>query len=85
MDNAPEQAIAERLREFDRRGWIDAPDPLLATDHFLALAFSTAVTMSRHARATGTDDVRTSVVNGVRAFLRAYPPKSSISNSDSET
>ncbi|MCT2586896.1 TetR/AcrR family transcriptional regulator [Actinophytocola gossypii] len=72
LTDAPEEAIGERLAAFARAGLLDVPDARLAADHFIALTFG--VTISRLGSANAAEDprVRPLVVEGVRAFLRAY-------------
>ncbi|WP_436533494.1 TetR/AcrR family transcriptional regulator [Actinoplanes sp. HUAS TT8] len=71
--DAPEDAVAVRIGELDRAGLLDAPDPRLAADHLIALTFG--VVLNRHGSTvipTADERVRALVVEGVRAFLRAY-------------
>lgn len=72
MTNAPEEAIAVRLAEFAADGLLEAPNPRLAADHFVALTFLLAVNMLGSAIATQDARVREILDQGVRAFLRAY-------------
>ncbi|WP_437579320.1 TetR/AcrR family transcriptional regulator [Sorangium sp. So ce887] len=74
MMNAPEEAIAERFAEFARAGLLDAPNPRLAADHFIALTFLLAANAFGPAIATDDARMRELLVEGVRAFLRAYAP-----------
>lgn len=68
----PEDAVAERFAEFDRRGMLVTPDPRLAADHFVALTVSSFA--STLGRPIERDEQQTQhlIVEGVRAFLRAY-------------
>jgi TetR/AcrR family transcriptional repressor of mexJK operon len=75
LDTAPEEAVAERLAEFGRRGLLEVPDPRLAADHFIALAFSPLFNNQQLARNPGTGRDERLLVEGVRAFLRAYAPQ----------
>jgi len=77
FDTAPEDAIADRFADLAQRGLLEAPDPRLAADHFVALAFL-GVTNARKSAIRPLDDsaIRKSIVDGVRAFLRAYAPRS---------
>jgi len=75
MDTAPEEAVAERLAEFGRRGLLEVPDPRLAADHFIALAFSPIFRNQRLGRNLDSDRDDRLLVEGVRAFLRAYAPQ----------
>ncbi len=70
----PEDAIAERLAELDRRGLLDTPDPRLAADHLVALTLKPS--MPGRGAGLGPDpaEVDRIIVEGVRAFLRAYGP-----------
>ncbi len=66
----PEAMLAERFTELGRMGLLTVPNPLRAADHFVAL------TLSNTASNLGAtlDDAETNemIVDGVRAFLRAY-------------
>lgn len=70
--DAPEDAVAAQLTVLTERGLLRAPDPRLAADHLIALTFG--VVLNRHGVTLITldDRVRHLVVEGVRAFLRAY-------------
>lgn len=72
LTNAPEEAIGERFAVLAEAGLLDVPDPRLAADHFIALTFG--VTLSRLGSASAAKDSRVQplIVEGVRAFLRAY-------------
>ena len=72
LTNAPEEAMGERFGAFAEAGLLDVPDPRLAADHFIALTFG--VTLSRLGTANAAKDSRVKplIVEGVRAFLRAY-------------
>ncbi|GAB3482253.1 TetR/AcrR family transcriptional regulator [Amycolatopsis cihanbeyliensis] len=72
LTNAPEEAIGERFVALAGAGLLDVPDARLAADHFIALTFG--VTISRLGSANAAEDtrVRPLIVEGVRAFLRAY-------------
>lgn len=72
--DTPEEALAERLEVFAAAGLLDIPDPRLAADHFIALTFN--VTLNRLGSANAAEDPRVAplLIEGVRAFLRAYPP-----------
>lgn len=74
MTNAPEEAIAERLAEFAQAGRLEAPNARLAADHLVALTLLLAVNTLGSAIATDDARVRGILVEGVRAFLRAYGP-----------
>nr|WP_042179474.1 TetR/AcrR family transcriptional regulator [Kibdelosporangium sp. MJ126-NF4]CEL13842.1 Transcriptional regulator, TetR family [Kibdelosporangium sp. MJ126-NF4]CTQ88210.1 Transcriptional regulator, TetR family [Kibdelosporangium sp. MJ126-NF4] len=72
LTNAPEEAIGERFAALASAGLLEVPDARLAADHFIALTFG--VTISRLGSANAAEDtrVRPLIVEGVRAFLRAY-------------
>ncbi|MCC3765600.1 TetR/AcrR family transcriptional regulator [Glycomyces sp. TRM65418] len=72
LTNAPEEAMGERFAALAEAGLLEVPDPRLAADHFIALTFG--VTLSRLGSANAAKDsrVRPLIVEGVRAFLRAY-------------
>jgi TetR/AcrR family transcriptional regulator, mexJK operon transcriptional repressor len=72
LTNAPEEAMGERFTALAEAGLLNVPDPRLAADHFIALTFG--VTLSRLGSANAAKDprVRPLIVEGVRAFLRAY-------------
>jgi TetR/AcrR family transcriptional repressor of mexJK operon len=71
----PEEVLAERLAELDRRGLVSTPDPLLAADHFVALTLSPSVYTLGRPAAREPEKTRELIVEGVRAFLRAYGPR----------
>lgn len=72
LTNAPEEAMGERFAALAKAGLLEVPDPRLAADHFIALTFG--VTLSRLGSANAAKDSRVQplIVEGVRAFLRAY-------------
>ncbi|MET0135931.1 MAG: TetR/AcrR family transcriptional regulator [Kibdelosporangium sp.] len=72
LDDAPEEAVAKRFADLGRAGLLDIPDARLAADHFIALTFGVALNRLGSANATEDTRVRPLVVEGVRAFLRAY-------------
>jgi len=71
LAQAPEEAVAERLAHFARRGLLDVPDPRLAADHFNALTTLLA-TNGRYPARVDDGEIRTVLTEGVRAFVRAY-------------
>ena len=75
LDNAPEEVVAARFAELGRRGLLDVPDARTAADHFIALTFMMAFRERRADRQPAEARVRRIVVDGVRAFLRAYEPR----------
>ncbi|MFF0526820.1 TetR/AcrR family transcriptional regulator [Nocardia amikacinitolerans] len=72
MADTPDEAIAERFAAIAAAGLLDVPDPRLAADQFLALAFGVALNRLGSANATEDARVRPLVIEGVRTFLRAY-------------
>lgn len=72
LTNAPEEAMGERFAALAEAGLLEVPDARLAADHFIALTFG--VSLSRFGSANAVEDprVRELIVEGVRAFLRAY-------------
>jgi len=75
---APEDALAEQIAELDRRGLLHAPDPRLAADHFVGLTFTVVMDRSSDESLQPglTADAEYRIVEGVRAFLRAYATES---------
>ncbi|MDP4096113.1 TetR/AcrR family transcriptional regulator [Paenibacillus sp. P96] len=75
MDRMPEEALAKRLAEFGKRGWLTVPDAQLAAKHFAALTF--LLVLSYPGQERQEEDARNQrlIVEGVRAFLRAYAPE----------
>jgi TetR/AcrR family transcriptional repressor of mexJK operon len=74
LSDAPEEAVAERFAEFARAGRLDAPNPRLAADHFVALTLLLVFNTLGSTISADQARVRVIVVEGVRAFLRAYAP-----------
>ncbi|MQY17832.1 TetR/AcrR family transcriptional regulator [Nocardia macrotermitis] len=72
MADTPEEAIAERFAAFAAAGLLDIPDPRLAVDQFLVLAFGVALNKFGSANAAEDPRVEPLVVEGVRTFLRAF-------------
>jgi TetR/AcrR family transcriptional regulator, mexJK operon transcriptional repressor len=70
--DAPEDALAAQLAVLAEAGLLTAPDPRLAADHLLALTFGVVLNRLGALPASGDARVRPLVVEGVRAFLRAY-------------
>ncbi|MEV6635479.1 TetR/AcrR family transcriptional regulator [Actinoplanes sp. NPDC051470] len=70
--DAPEDELAAQLAVLAERGLLTAPDPRMAADHLLALTFGVAMNRFGALPSAGDDRVRPLVVEGVRAFLRAY-------------
>lgn len=75
LNTAPEQAMAERLAHFHERGIIEAPDPLLAAEHFKALTTLLAYDNQPDPARVDADKARKVMVEGVHAFMRAYTPR----------
>ncbi len=72
---APEEAMAERLAHFHELGIIEAPDPLLAAEHFKALTALLAYDNQPDPARADADKARQVMVEGVHAFMRAYTPR----------
>jgi len=72
----PEDAVAARFVELDRQGLLSTPRPRVAADHFVALTVSPSVHVLGRPPARPPAETRRIIVDGVRAFLRAYggPP-----------
>ena len=70
--DAPEEALAARLAGLGEEGLLVVTDPRLAADHLVALTFGVVTNRLHALPAAGDDRVRPLVVEGVRAFLRAY-------------
>ena len=68
----PEEAVAERFVELDRKGLLTTPNPRLAADHFVALALSSSVYALGRRAVRPPAETRQIIVDGVQAFLRAY-------------
>jgi len=68
----PEDAVAARFVELDRQGLLRTPRPRVAADHFVALALSPSVYSLGRPTARPPAETRQIIVDGVRAFLRAY-------------
>lgn len=73
----PEDLLALRFAELDRHGLLDAPDARLAADHFVALTLSSAYDNSRFGKRPDRAYAERMITEGVRAFLRAYGPRTS--------
>jgi len=72
LAEAPEDALAAQLAEFGRQGLLHVPDPRLAADHFIGLTLLLAQNSVRPLTDPDHARVRQIIVEGVRAFLRAY-------------
>lgn len=72
LATAPEEAVAERLAHFTKRGILDAPDPRLATGHFSALTTLLAYNQHPNPADADLDEVRQTMIDGTHAFMRAY-------------
>ncbi|GLY94599.1 TetR/AcrR family transcriptional regulator [Actinoplanes sp. NBRC 103695] len=70
--DAPEDALGEQLAALTQAGLLATPDPRLAADHLIALTFGVVLNRQGAMPVAGDDRVRPLVVEGVRAFLRAY-------------
>ncbi|WP_329136088.1 TetR/AcrR family transcriptional regulator [Streptomyces sp. NBC_01476] len=67
-----ENAIAERIEHFTELGLLDAEDPRRATDHFFALTVLLAFNEQPNPLAVDQERLRTTMIDGARAFVRAY-------------
>ncbi|MET8000551.1 TetR/AcrR family transcriptional regulator [Nonomuraea glycinis] len=72
MASAPDEALGERFAALARAGLLEVSDARLAADHFIALTFGVAINRLGSANAAGDARVQPLIVEGVRAFLRAY-------------
>lgn len=70
----PEQVLADRFAALALQGRLAASDPRRAADHFSALTLLLALECPDAATSPLHPTVEHIVVEGVRAFLRAYPP-----------
>ena len=75
MSTEPEDRIAERFAEFHSQGRMDAPRPRLAADHYIALTMGSALEKQRDDPDGDPATITEYIVDGVRAFLRAYAPR----------
>lgn len=71
----PEIEVAERFAEFGRQGLLEVPNPRLAADHFVALTLLPVASSLASAAQVGDEQTEQRIVDGVRAFLRAYAPR----------
>ena len=67
-----EQALVERIGHFAERGLLDTTDPRLAARHFGALTVLLAYNDDPDPARADPDRVRQTMVDGARAFIRAY-------------
>ncbi len=80
LASEPEEAVAERFAEFGRQGLLEVPNPRLAVDHFVALTLLLALNNLSQPPGAGEAHRQTNspldqtILEGVRAFLRAYAP-----------
>ncbi|GAA1486615.1 TetR/AcrR family transcriptional regulator [Brachybacterium fresconis] len=72
LTDEPEEAIGEQLASLADVGLLEISDPRLAADHFIGLTFAATINRLGIANATEDDRFRPLVIEGVRAFLRAY-------------
>jgi TetR/AcrR family transcriptional regulator, mexJK operon transcriptional repressor len=68
----PEDALGAQMAVLAGDGLLTAPDPRLAADHLIALTFGVVLNRLGTTLVAGDARVRPLVVEGVRAFLRAY-------------
>ncbi|MDE3725108.1 TetR/AcrR family transcriptional regulator [Nocardiopsis sp. N85] len=70
-------SLARSLERFHRLGWVHAPDPSRAAEHFaflvLGLTLDSAL-FDPEGRAGDPEEIDHRAVDGVHAFLRAYAP-----------
>lgn len=71
----PEVKVADRLAEFAARGLLVVPDPRMAADHFTALTLTPSVTGVTSGVTASDAETQHRIVEGVRAFIRAYEPR----------
>jgi TetR/AcrR family transcriptional regulator, mexJK operon transcriptional repressor len=76
LSTAPERAIAERFAHFGEVGLLHVPDAPLAADHFNALTMLLAYDNQPDPASADPQQVQRSMTEGVRAFMRAYAPRS---------
>ncbi len=74
LTDAPEETLGERFAALADAALLEIPDPRLAADHFIALTFQVAIGRLGSANAAEDSRVPPLIVEGVRAFLRAYRP-----------
>lgn len=72
INSAPEDALAKQFLSLEREGLLEVPNPQLVTEHFIALTFLLAFSKLWPSHIKDTALVKQTVVEGVRAFLRAY-------------
>jgi TetR/AcrR family transcriptional repressor of mexJK operon len=69
----PEQVLADRFADLARQGRLRAPDARRAADHFSALTLLLALEAPDATTPPLPPTVEQILIEGVRAFLRAYP------------
>ena len=72
----PEEGLAERFAELGEQGLLHVPHPRVAADHFVALTLTPSAASLSTSLAPEDADTHRLIVEGVRAFLRAYAPQS---------
>ncbi|HXG71644.1 TetR/AcrR family transcriptional regulator [Plantibacter sp. RU18] len=73
---ATEEAFAERIAHFVDAGLLDADDPRLAADHFIALTMLRAFNQQPNRGSIDLGRVRQTIVDGVHLFIRGYGARS---------
>lgn len=74
LDNATEEGIVRRFAHFGQAGLLNAPDPLMAAKHFIALTFSQVFNHPGKTAAWKEKETDRILREGVRVFLCAYAP-----------
>lgn len=72
LSDEPEEAIGARFAILADAGLLDVPDARLAADHYIGLTFAATINRLGTANAAADARVQPLIVDGVRAFLRAY-------------
>jgi len=76
LDVAHADVISERMEHFAGLGLLEAGDPRLAAEHFTALT-TLRILNEPAGRRGDPETVRRIMMDGVRAFMRAYAPRTS--------
>lgn len=71
----PEDMLAAQFAEFEREGLLSVPNPRIAADHFVALAFTSVFNNVKLSLQPEPEHMNLMIGEGVRAFLRAYAPR----------
>lgn len=67
-----EEALADRLAHFTRKGLLDAPDSRLAATHLAALTLLLAYNEQPDPATADAQRLQQTMADGTRAFMRAY-------------